>query len=57
MSNETDNKSRVAALLEERRAYELHGTQDQVAGVDAELKRIGHEGKAPAKRAATRKKG
>jgi hypothetical protein len=56
MSNDTDNKARIAALLEERRAYELHGTKEQVADVDAELKRIGFEGKAPAKRATTRKK-
>ena len=46
----------VDALLRERRSYELYGTADQVAEVDKELKRIGHKGKAPAKRAATRER-
>lgn len=49
-------KSRIAALLEERRSYELYGTPDQVEAVDAELKRIQSKGKAPAQRATTRKK-
>jgi len=50
------NKETIRALLEERRGYVLYGTKDQVDGVDAELKRLGHKGAAPAKRATTRKK-
>lgn len=45
----------ITSLLQERRGYEQYGTPDQVAAVDAELKRLGYKGKAPAKRAATRK--
>ncbi len=53
--DDTLKEETIASLLEERRGYVLYGTKDQVAGVDAELKRLGHEGKAPAKRATTRK--
>lgn len=49
-------KETIQALLRERRGYELHGDKSQVAGVNAELKRLGHKGEAPAKRAATRTK-
>jgi hypothetical protein len=55
MTNE-EKKTLVAALLEERRGYEIHGKKDRVALVDAELKRLGAEGKAPAKRAEKRAK-
>lgn len=58
MSKQNDEQAQdtIRALLEERRGYVLYGTEDQVAGVDAELKRLGHRGAAPAKRATTRKK-
>lgn len=49
------NKEYIAALLEERRGYALHGKTDMVAGVDAELARVGHKAKAPAKRATKMK--
>lgn len=52
--SDEQTKQTIQALLRERRGYELNGTPDQVEGVNAELKRLGHEGKAPAKRAATR---
>lgn len=48
--------AKIEALLEERRGYAIHGLTDQVAEVDAELKRLGAEGTTPAKRAAKRKK-
>ena len=44
----------IAALLEERRGYERAGDDAAVAGVDAELERVGHKAKAPAKRAERR---
>lgn len=50
-----EKKVRIEALLTERRGYELYGTPDMVAGVDAELKALGHKGKAPSKRATDRK--
>jgi hypothetical protein len=46
----------IRALLEERRGYVLHGLDDRVAEVDAELARVGASAEPPAKRAATRKK-
>ena len=56
--NSTDEdvqtRETIAALLEERRGYEQHGKDEKVAEVNAELKRLGHKGKAPAKRATTR---
>jgi len=51
---EEERKSYIAALLEERRGYEMNGDADAVAGVDTELKRVGHKAKAPAKRATKR---
>jgi hypothetical protein len=44
----------IAALLEERRGYEQRGDDEKIKAVNAELKRLGHKGKAPGKRAATR---
>lgn len=41
----------IRALLAERKGYEIHGNKDGLAAVDAELKRLGHEAKPPAKRA------
>jgi hypothetical protein len=50
MSNE-QKKEYIAALLREREGYEKYGRTDELAAVDAELKRLGHGGKPPAKRA------
>lgn len=44
----------IAGLLEERRGYVAKGDDAAVAEVDAELKRVGHKAKAPAKRATKR---
>lgn len=44
----------IAALLEERRGYEQRGDTEKIEAVNAELKRLGHKGKAPSKRATTR---
>lgn len=41
----------IAALIREREGYERFGMTDRVADVDAELKRVGHKAKAPARRA------
>jgi hypothetical protein len=52
----TDEKRQdlIKALLEERRGYVLYGDAAAVAGVDAELARLGAEGRPKAKRASTR---
>ena len=47
-------KELIAALIEERRGYVMHGNKDDVAGVDAELSRLGAEGKPAAKRSVKR---
>jgi len=47
-------KELIAALIEERRGYVLYGNKDDVAGVDAELARLGLEGSPPARRSAKR---
>ena len=56
MPKETDEQTAayIAALLEERRGYEAAGDDGAVAGVDAELARVGHKAKTPAKRAERR---
>jgi hypothetical protein len=41
----------IAALLREREGYSRAGKKDRVDVVDAELSRLGHESKVPAKRA------
>lgn len=46
--------AKIAALLEERRGYQERGLTDRAAAVDAELARLGAEGKPKAKRAARR---
>lgn len=67
MTKEQD-QSRIAALLHERRGYELRAVgaeedgdeealaaaKDRVKQVDAELKRLGHEAKKPSERASRR---
>lgn len=57
MNNE-QKKAYIAALLHEREGYERYGDKDSLQAVDAELARVGHEAKAPAKRATrmTKKK-
>lgn len=41
----------IAALIRERDGYERVGNKTGVADVDAELERVGHNAKPPAKRA------
>lgn len=48
-------EEQIRALMTERSFYKQRG--ESTAAVDAELKRLGAKGEAPAKRAATRKKG
>lgn len=50
MTNE-QKQAYIAGLLEERRGYEIYGNEAGLAAVDAELERLGHKAKAPAKRA------
>jgi len=50
-------KELIAALIEERRGYVMHGNKDDVAGVDAELARLGLEGSPPARRSVKRTSG
>jgi hypothetical protein len=49
-------KETVKALLAERRGYEMHGENENVAEVNKELSRLGHKGEKPQDRAATRTK-
>ena len=44
----------IRALLEERAGYVARGDSGRAAQVDAELSRLGAQGKAPAKRAEQR---
>lgn len=53
MTNE-EEKTKIAALLEERAGYERAGRKDRVADVDAELKKIGYQAEKPVERAAKR---
>ena len=46
----------IRSLLQERRGYEARGDKARVEEVDAELRRLGAEGVAPAKRATRRVK-
>jgi hypothetical protein len=57
MNNE-QKKAYISALLSEREGYERYGDTANLKAVDAELSRVGHEAKAPAKRSAkmTKKK-
>lgn len=49
---QTDEKTKaqIAALLEERRGYEMHGKADRLKQVDEALKALGHKATPPAKR-------
>lgn len=51
MTTNQQSADYIAALLRERDGYEVHGRTEKVAEVNAELKRIGAQGKPPAKRA------
>lgn len=46
--------AQITALIEERRGYEIAGDTGRIADVDAELRRLGHEGTTPAARAEKR---
>ncbi len=52
----TDEKRQdlIAAYIEERRGYEIHGNTEGVKAVNAELARLGAEGKPKAKRSQKR---
>ncbi len=52
--SEEDRKSKIVALIRERRGYEVWGDKESMKQVDAELKRLGYEAAAPAKRAERR---
>jgi hypothetical protein len=47
-------KDYVAGLLRERGGAVAREDDEHIAAIDAELKRMGHEAKAPAKRAESR---
>lgn len=49
-----ERKAHIAALVREREGYERAGKSDRVKAVDAELRRLGHEGAPPAQRATRR---
>lgn len=44
----------IKSLLEERRYCERWGQDERVKDINAELRKVGHESAAPAKRAETR---
>lgn len=50
MTNE-QTKAQIAALLREREGAVRYGKTDTVEQVDAELEKLGHNAKPPAKRA------
>lgn len=54
---EEQRKDQIIALIRERAGYEQRGETARVAAVDAELRRLGGEGRAPRKRAEQRKRG
>lgn len=53
--NEEERKSKIAALLEEKRGYENRGLDDRAAQVDKELKRLGNSASTGRQKAAKRK--
>jgi hypothetical protein len=55
--NENEKAEQIAALIRERKGYEIRGLADRVASVDAALREIGAEGATPAKRSAKRPAG
>lgn len=52
--NDTDKADYIKSLLEERTGCEKRGLTDRVKDIDAELRKVGHEAKTPAKRAESR---
>jgi hypothetical protein len=44
----------IAGLLREREGLVIREDEEGIAAVDAELRRVGHKAKAPAKRAEKR---
>lgn len=56
MTNE-ERTNQITALIHERRLYESAGRTDRVAEVDAELRKLGHEGATPQKRSERRPAG
>ena len=44
----------IKSLLEERRYCERWGQDERVKDINAELRKVGHEAKTPAKRAESR---
>jgi hypothetical protein len=49
-----DKADIIKSLLAELAAFKDAGDEENIAGVEAELRRHGHEAKSPAKRAETR---
>jgi hypothetical protein len=49
-----DDKATIAALLEERRGYEMRGQADRVAQVDRQLSALGHNAAKASARAEKR---
>lgn len=54
MKAEQERRAQVEAVLTERAMYERQGRQDRVAGVNEQLRHLGHEGAPPQKRAERR---
>jgi hypothetical protein len=56
MSTPTNEEKQrtIQALLAERRGYAIHGPEDSLKAVDAELKRLGHSAQTSQQRAAKR---
>jgi hypothetical protein len=52
--NDDQKADYIKSLLEERRYCERWNETERVKAIDAELKKAGHEGAAPAKRAESR---
>lgn len=54
MLNDDQKKDYITALLEERAYCVRWNEDDRVKAIDVELRKVGHEAKAPAKRAESR---
>jgi hypothetical protein len=52
--NDEQKAEYIKSLLEERRYCQRWNETDRVKAIDAELKKAGHEGAVPAKRAESR---
>lgn len=51
---EGERRELIAALIRERRGFEIHGDAAGMAEIDKQLKRLGHEAVVPSKRAEYR---